>query len=313
MSIIEQLYNNLSNQKKYNNEKSNLLDKIKSLEEKITKKREEQSNYESTSQEYIDLSFEIYDLEQQITISEEEIININSLLDDLKKESKELNSELPEDERFTDEQLSQLGEATQAGHIYPTVQVTFWTKKLNSYNTELDKFIERLDNFEHNASKEWVSKKVQKFCERINYALAWLRYYILKALQGAYKQAKKLLDIFSPILKIAQGGDIPETLTAILDWIKSVIAFFSKPYELIITFIQDVMTYTPPLITEATTLVTKVGTVPPKLVAKTIEIVGELSDEAVKNIDLKFEPISLGDVINGKEPEKPNKDDYIKK
>ena len=304
MSIINQLYTNLLTTKQYNNKIASLGNKVESLESDILKLREEQSKYDITSSEYIELSFKISDKQTEISSIEEEIANISDKVSDLQIKAEELNVTVG---------LENITSITQSGHIYPIVQVVFWTRKLESYNTILDKFIEKIDNFEHNASKEWVVKKVQKFCERINYALAWLRYYILKALQGAYKQAKNLLDKFSPILKIAQGEDVPKTVDAILNWIKSVIAFFSKPYELIITFIQDVMTYTPPLITEATTLVTKVSTVPPKLVAKTVEIVGELSEEAIKNIDLKFESISLGEITSGAEPEKPNKDDYIKK
>lgn len=301
MSATEQLYNNLSNQKKYNNKKASLNTKLESLQKEIEDKREEQKKYDISSVEYINLSFEISNIQSEITTINEEIVNIDTILYDLQIEAEELNAEVG---------LEDITSVTQAGHIYPTVQVVFWTKKLNSYNKQLDGFISKMDNYDNTANKKWVAEKVQKFCMKVNYALAWLRYYIIKALQGAYKQAQDLLKMFSPIVKIAEGG---EPLTAILEWINSVITFFQKPYDLIVTFIQDVMTYTPPLIKETTTLVTKVGTVPPKLVAKTTQIVGELSDEALKNIDLKFESISLGDIINGTEPEKPNKDDYIKK
>ena len=84
----------------------------------------------------------------------------------------------------------------------------------------------------------------------------------------------------------------------------------------IIQFIQDFMTYTPPLISEATSLVGNVATIPVKMLG-ILGRINVLADDKqsgqAKNIvdvysqyiNIKMEKISIGDVMGGSEPEKP--------
>ncbi len=196
---------------------------------------------------------------------------------------------------------------TQDGHLYPVKLVTNWTTSLKRYNAQLDDFIakiEALDPLKINMT--WLCKKCEAFCRRINYGLALLRYQIIKTLNAIYKQATTFSSALDPIVNF-NATDILQCL----DWVKSVIAFFAGPYEKIVQFFVDFTTYTPPLISEATTLVAKTATVPIKLMTK-IELVADGKDgvqkqlaEAYKEyINLEMETISLADVT-GSVPDKP--------
>lgn len=75
----------------------------------------------------------------------------------------------------------------------------------------------------------------------------------------------------------------------------------------IVTFIQDFMTYTPPLISEATQLVSKITSIPGKITGK-IQLVAQsciddtqkqLAQALSESIQIKMDPITLGDVMNG--------------
>ena len=193
---------------------------------------------------------------------------------------------------------------TQEGHLYPVVMVYNWTQKLKNYNAQLDAFIEQISNYDNTANKEWVAKKVKQFCNKINYALAWLRYYIIKGLNGVFKKAQEFLNLIDPVVNSSLSLD------SIVNWAKNVIKVFAKPYQTIVTFIQDFQTYTPPLVSETTSLIGKIMVIPTLITGKLIQILAENATEAISNIDIKFEPISLGDITSGN-VQKPKRSDFV--
>ena len=67
------------------------------------------------------------------------------------------------------------------GHLYPVALVTEWTNKLNFYNAMLDDFIKKIDEADPlTIDITWLMKKCEWVCRKINYALALLRYNIIK-------------------------------------------------------------------------------------------------------------------------------------
>lgn len=196
----------------------------------------------------------------------------------------------------------------QDGHVYPVKLVTTWTNKLKQYNKQMDDFIKEIDELDPiTIDATWICKKIEAFCRRINYYLALLRSKIVKTLHYAYKQANVFSDLIDPIVNFN-----PTDIMQCLGWVKAVIKFFFGPYEKIITFIQDFMTYTPPLVNEATSLLSKTASIPGKLLSK-INIVAEnkkgekkqLVEVYKEYIDIHMDPITMGDIMGGdkKEPE----------
>lgn len=194
----------------------------------------------------------------------------------------------------------------QDGHVYPVKLVNDWTNKLKQYNKQMDDFLKEIDEMDPiTIDATWICKKIEAFCRRINYYLALLRSGIIKTLSKAYKQANVFSNLIDPIVNFN-----PTDIMQCLGWVKNVIKFFFGPYEKIITFIQDFMTYTPPLVNEATSLVSKAASVPGKLLSK-LQIVAESKDGKQKQltevykeyIDIHMDPITMGDIMGGEKKE----------
>lgn len=190
---------------------------------------------------------------------------------------------------------------SQEGHLYPVKIVSNWTNKLKQYNKQMDDFIAKIDALDVNVDLTWLCKKVESFCRKINYAIAMVRYEIVKGLSAIYKQANVFSTYIDPIANFN-----PTDIFACLGWVKSVIKFFLGPYMTVIQFVSDFMTYTPPLVSEAAKLVGKTASVPVHLLG-TINFVAEGKDGEQKELaqamseycSIKAEPITLGDIMGG--------------
>lgn len=221
----------------------------------------------------------------------------------------------------------------QEGHLYPVKLVSTATAKLREYNKQIDDFVAGIDSLDVNVDISWLCQKIEAFCRRINYALALLRHQIIKGLSKIFEQANVYQKYIDPIANFN-----PTDIFSCLGWVKNVIKYFLGPYLIIIQFISDFMTYTPPLIAEATKLTANVATLPARLMSKvdiTVQtkkassepsavsqaidnevsgtpvsssaIQEELANAYKEEFKLEMEPISLGDVIGGgsEEPEYP--------
>lgn len=202
----------------------------------------------------------------------------------------------------------EITDAEQQDHLYPIKLVTSWTNKLRQYNKQLDEFIEDIESIPINVDLTWLCRKVETFCRRINYALALFRYEIIKTASQAFKQATILTKYIEPIITIQ-----PLNILKCVEWALKVWDFFLGPYKTIIVFMKDFMTYTPPLVSEAGKLIGNVASMPGKLIGKIdLNVQAEGQDGQKKQIaevykdyiDLKFEPITLGDLLGG-DPPKP--------
>ena len=211
--------------------------------------------------------------------------------------------ETPKEVKVQKEESTPQETAPVEGHIYPVATVQSWTAKLKAANKRMDAFLELIDNIDPiKVDLTWLCKKCEAFCRRINHIIALIRYEIVKGLNGMYKCAKKHLGIIAPIAEFN-----PADIFACLGWVKNVINFFLKPYMMIVTFVQDFMTYTPELVSEAATLAGKVATVPIKLTSK-IELVAQsavddtqkgLAQAMTEAMQIKMEPITMGDITGG--------------
>jgi hypothetical protein len=85
------------------------------------------------------------------------------------------------------EESQKKGGGSFDGHIYPIKLVTGWTDKLKMYNKMMDEFIEKIDNTDVDIDITWLCKKIEKFCRKINYYIALVRYEIVKGLSKMYK------------------------------------------------------------------------------------------------------------------------------
>lgn len=189
----------------------------------------------------------------------------------------------------------------QEGHLYPVKLVSDWTYKLKQYNKQMDDFLKELDELSVDVDITWLCQKVEAFCKRINKAIAWVRFEIIKGLSAMYKQANIFQKYIDPIVNFN-----PTDIFACLGWVKNVIKFFLGPYLTVVQFIVDFMSYTPPLVSEAASLVGKTASIPGKLI-NSINIVAEGKDGEKKQIaevykdyiNIEFEPITMGDIIGG--------------
>lgn len=188
------------------------------------------------------------------------------------------------------------------GHIYPVAMVVKWTKELNQWNDRLDKFIQRVEETGVNIDITWLCKKCEWLCRKINYALAVLRYEIIKCLGGLFKKVKEATPMLEAIANVSVAS-----LGTVITLGKSVVNYFTKPYKVLIQFIQDFMTYTPPLIESATELVTKSATVPVVILSNinlkaqdtTDGKTKELAEVYKQYINIKMDPITLADIMSG--------------
>lgn len=195
-------------------------------------------------------------------------------------------------------------EVSQEGHLYPVKLVSGWTEKLKEYNQKMDDFLEKIDSLEPTVDMTWLCKKIETFCRKINHALAMIRYEIVKALSAMYKQANAFSKFIDPIVNFN-----PVDIFACLGWVKNVINFFLKPYMTVIQFIKDFMTYTPPLVSEAASLVGKTASIPIHLIGvidrTSFEAEGkdgkkkEFAQAVKEYVNIKVQPITLGDIMGG--------------
>lgn len=189
-----------------------------------------------------------------------------------------------------------------SGHLYPVKKVVEWTQELDFWNTVLDKFIEQIEKTDINIDITWLCKKCEWVCRKINYALAILRYEIIKVLGSLYKQAQDYLPLLEVVTKVP-------TLTTVVSWSTGIINLFLVPYKIIIQFIQDFLTYTPPLISSATSLVAKAAIIPPLILSR-VNFVAEdkktgekkeIAEVYKQYLKIEMEPITLADIMGGGE------------
>ena len=194
------------------------------------------------------------------------------------------------------------------GHLYPVALVVKCTNKLKYWNNLLDKYIEKVENTDVNVNLTWLLKKIEWLCRKINYGLAMLRYYIVKSMGALYQ---KIQDNIPP-LKILTSINVAD-LPSVVNLGKCIIDFFTKPYKVLVDFVVDFATYTPPLVSNAATLVGKTATVPVKWLGM-INFVAEdkesgeqkhLAEVYKQYINLKMESISLTDLKNSSSEKKP--------
>ena len=210
------------------------------------------------------------------------------------------------EEDKTDEDYKEPEIPDGTGHLYPIGLVQSWTNQLNFWNDKLNKFLKELDEVSYNVDITWLCKKCEWMCRKINYALALLRHEIIKVLNKMYKQVEQFLPLIEPIANFN-----PTDIFSCLGWVKNVIKMFLGPYMIVIQFIQDFMTYTPPLVGAATSLVGNAATVPFKMLSR-INIVADdgtgekkqIAEVYKKYLNVKMEKITLADIMSGSS-EKP--------
>ena len=224
----------------------------------------------------------------------------------------------------------------QSGHIFPVTMVAEATNRLIAYNNQLSSFVNDVQNYEtmlRAAVKKgpakinvtWIAKIAEKFCKRINYWLAWLRYLLLKALSGIYK---KFQTVYEPVSKFMEAAT-KLTIDNIVGIFTSFLSFFNKPVTEFIKFVKDVATYGPPLVSEGvslagttisaaeygTALVQEIKTVTQSTLNSDLDpaIAKRLYEKYTyaENVDLSisFDSFSLTDIISGN-PQKPKWEDY---
>lgn len=185
-----------------------------------------------------------------------------------------------------------------AGHLYPVLFVKECTLQLQNINKQIANFIKSLTELNiKNTDPYWLKNRIKKFADWINDKLSKIRQKVVNALKGMYKQAQKVVRLIEPILS-------PPSLDTIISWAGNIISFFTEPYQKVVTFISDFMTYTPPLVAETTTTAALVAVtaaeIQPtvdRLEGEGIEVIKEQIMVAVGAI--KLEPVSMGDVTGG--------------
>ena len=186
--------------------------------------------------------------------------------------------------------------ASSDGHVYPVAMVQSWTKELESANKQLKSFLEKFQQLNlDRVDRMWLRKQIQRFSKWIKEKLSSIRLKIVLSLKGMMKPIKEALALIEPILK-------PPSLDTIITWANNIIKVWMKPYEKIVTFIKDCTTYTPPLVAQASSLVSTASSAPAIITNKTAELTGEgasIIQEEIANAvgDISFEPISIGDVM----------------
>lgn len=190
------------------------------------------------------------------------------------------------------------------GRLYPVALVTEWTNKLNFYNAMLDDFIAKIEAMDPvNIDITWLMQKCEWICRKINYALALLRYNIIKCLNKVYLQVQELI----PIIDVIANAKVTADPGDLLKPVKGLVNLYLKPYKTAIDFLSDFMSYTPKLITAATKLVTNATSIPGKLLNKIDLVAKDQTDNGKKElvevykqyINVKMEPITLGDIQSG--------------
>lgn len=237
----------------------------------------------------------------------------------------------------------------QTGHIFPVTAVAEAINKLIGYNNQLSNFTQEVEAYENSIKKSlekgpgkinlsWIGKIVEKFCKRINYWLAWLRYTIIKGLSGIYKAFTKTVepiqDLVDSIKKLAEMDLSLDTVVSVVGSIIGVFGklaeIFNKPIAELVKFVQDIATYGPPLVEETTQLSSNIiqstqysnslrqeidkavnDTLNTDLLDPDIreKLKDKYLDTSSIDFSIRFEPIKLDDIITGN-VEKPKWDDY---
>ena len=185
------------------------------------------------------------------------------------------------------------------GHLYPVLFVQECTQHLKDVNTQISYFIVMLQEATlGHPDPYWLKNRIQKFVDWINDKLKKLRQKIVNGLKGMYKQVKKVMQLLDPIVNVSISLD------TVVSWAQSVISFFAEPYEKVVTFIVDFMSYTPPLVQETTTTATLVAATATQIQPTVEKLEGEGMDIIKEQImtalgTIKFDPISMGDVTGG--------------
>lgn len=187
-------------------------------------------------------------------------------------------------------------EVSGDGHVYPVGMVQGWTEELKGYNTQVAGYIKLFKDINlDKVDRTWLKKQVQKFVTWLMGKLQKLKQKIIKGLKAMMQHVKKALDLIKPLIE-------PPSLDTIVKWASNVISVFTEPYQKIITFISDFMTYTPPLIAEAGILSGTVASVPSTINEKVEQLEGEgvevIKEEIANAVTgVSFSPPSMGDVM----------------
>lgn len=182
------------------------------------------------------------------------------------------------------------------GHLYPVEMVVNWTNYLKDINKKLDDYIKQLNELNlENVDRTWLRTQIQKFVDWINKKLQKIRERIVQGLKAMYKGATKAIQTIAGVIPTSISLD------ALVGWASNVISMFTKPYQVIITFIKDFITYTPPLVAEAGKVATKVVTTPSLINTKISQLQGEGSElvkEEIANAitGVTFKPPTLGEL-----------------
>ena len=232
---------------------------------------------------------------QQLAVQYQgEITNLQTTQDQPDKDaSQQMNNIQTGNDNATQQTVAT---ASSDGHVYPVAMVQSWTKELESANKQLKSFLEKFQQLNlDRVDRMWLRKQIQRFSKWIKEKLSSIRLKIVLSLKGMMKPIKEALALIEPILK-------PPSLDTIITWANNIIKVWMKPYEKIVTFIKDCTTYTPPLVAQASSLVSTASSAPAIITNKTAELTGEgasIIQEEIANAvgDISFEPISVGDVM----------------
>ena len=223
----------------------------------------------------------------------------------------------------------------QGDHIYPVTLVCETTNKMIDFNNQLSTFIQDINGYEQmikDANKkgiakinlDYVARIAEKFCKRINYWLAMLRYYLIKGLSGIFNSVKKFTEPISNLVDAVTGLSVD----SLGKFASSFLKIISGPYAKLVEFVQDNLTHTPPLISQCNKLVKNTSITASKATSLYSEIKEQVDEvlntdyldpEVVKRLaekytnitddkydyKIKFIPISMDDIINAGDIEKP--------
>lgn len=182
------------------------------------------------------------------------------------------------------------------GHLYPVELVVSWTNQLKDLNKKLDEYIASLNAMHlENVDKTWLRNNIKEFVNWISKRLKTIRTKMVDGMKSMYKGANDAINTIAKLIPTSISLD------TIVTWAGNVISVFTKPFEVVITFIKDFMTYTPPLIAEAGKVAGKVITTPSIVLNKLGELKGEGNEVVRQEIenamkDVAFEPPSIGEL-----------------
>ena len=266
---------------------------------------------------------------------------------DIKEKAKKYKEQVDFGEKPTPRQKIEVPE--QGDHIFPIQYVAETTNKLKQYNNQLDIYVYNLKGYEKairlqvekgpgKINLSFISKLAEKFCKRLNYWLAWLRYLLLKGLSGVYKKFKKAVEPLQGIYDLLQAlinmdisiDTVVGFITGLISFLVFVASIIFLPIIKFIEFVQDVATYTPPLINEGTDLISNASDAvqygtsltneirnaveqnlnsdfSPEVLAKMQE---KYIDVGQADLSIHFEPITVDMIFNSEGLQPPKWEDY---